>query len=878
MRYCLKVTSWCLALCLLIVSSVKADSCSTSYGSWSSCSGCSRSRSVTQNCTAYYTGTCYRSCTVESCTTKTYCKAYNVRGNCRSYGTYKSCSYKTSTCSYSCQKSRGYTVHSTQTLSCGTQNGTWVTGAWTARKSCGTGTQTRSVVCTGTACGGTCTGSKPASSQGYDAGSCVWTLASCSGPGGLCEDGMYLVLCEKQNNYNEECRTGCSCSASTCRPQNGSWSTGGWSACSASCGGGRQTRSVSCVGASCGGSCSGSAPASSRSCNTQPCCLPADGSCGSSSWGSSPYGTACEANSWVAAGYCGGKDQRCYVAKPAVNGRVGTAANQVFPNTTIGYAPLTQCASGTPTSTVFPEKGKTASWYCQGSCGGTNSGPHTAYRNRYPTYANTVCPAGYDQKTPCLGTDGTNCAMAQTCENKLACPTTEPISYSDNFVDKLAVCYHVQTCAEANDSRYFIPSVSDSVKYQYTEGLKDGNGQTCVRKKECSEIDNELVKEDEGGNPQLTLPSDNKCANKNSLIIKTSYLNGTNGTPCVTCMTISPPWFQVMNGNLYARSNIVGAPELKNQVYVMRDDKCATGSAQGVGIPVAGEQVKDIPSTKTDATNNAPVALSQGAVSVAQENFDFFVQKFGYDRVSLLKAHDTKLVADLYEANSSAAQTSSGQVYLSNGNYVLDQPLLVKATEKKVLFVIGDLTLQNTVKVENGGAMMFIVAGNIKIDPEVGYFVDPDAVAESQTACVPVKTEEIALMGVFVADGQVLIQSGVIDESGSVNSNSPFYNDDVSRACDKKLIIKGSVIGWGSQGVTKSVVISRNFAGCVKGFPRGYPSTSLFDDFPNGGAYTRYTYDFNGKQPVVTFIYDANLIYNLPDWVRKVNRHVFEVQ
>ena len=99
----------------------------------------------------------------------------------------------------------------------------WTVAGWgSCNKSCGGGTQSRSVTCKS---GYSCTGTKPATSQ--------------------------------------------ACNTQMCTTN---WVVGSWGSCSKSCGGGTKSRSVYCPS---GYSCPGAKPATTTSCNTAACSKPA---------------------------------------------------------------------------------------------------------------------------------------------------------------------------------------------------------------------------------------------------------------------------------------------------------------------------------------------------------------------------------------------------------------------------------------------------------------------------------------------------------------------------------------------------------------------------------------------------------------------------
>ncbi|MFT7434056.1 MAG: hypothetical protein ACI9TY_001701 [Alphaproteobacteria bacterium] len=170
-----------------------------------------------------------------------------------------------------------------------TGSGTWTAGNWSAcSATCGNGTQTRSYTCTG----GVCSSPQPANdSQTCNVGACI----TC--PGTTVQTGNSKFKCAVDPvkstpgqtytlheigvcNYTDPCP--CTMTV-TCKangtwkvdskswgvpaPTTGAWSTGGWSACSQTCGGGVQTRSVTCSFTT----CTGVKPATSQTCNTQAC-------------------------------------------------------------------------------------------------------------------------------------------------------------------------------------------------------------------------------------------------------------------------------------------------------------------------------------------------------------------------------------------------------------------------------------------------------------------------------------------------------------------------------------------------------------------------------------------------------------------------------
>jgi hypothetical protein len=146
----------------------------------------------------------------------------------------------------------------------------WTTGTWgTCSKTCGGGTQTRSVYCQS---GYDCSSyAKPTNTATCNTQKCkgdwvtsAWSSCSVTACGKTGKQTR-TVYCPTNLDCSDKPKptTTQTCSTRSCP----SWTVGQWSACSKTCGTGSQTRTVTCKDTS----CVGTKPATSQTCNTQKC-------------------------------------------------------------------------------------------------------------------------------------------------------------------------------------------------------------------------------------------------------------------------------------------------------------------------------------------------------------------------------------------------------------------------------------------------------------------------------------------------------------------------------------------------------------------------------------------------------------------------------
>ena len=157
------------------------------------------------------------------------------------------------------------TKPATSTKTC---KASWAVSAWSnCSKSCGSGTQTRTVTCPA---GKVCLDTKPETVQACNTHVCTasWKATSWSSCSKTCGGGRQTrkVTCPSgfvcpgsKPSTNQSCNTQ-ACTAS--------WKVTSWSSCSKTCGGGIQTRKATCPS---GFVCNSPKPVESMSCNMQLC-------------------------------------------------------------------------------------------------------------------------------------------------------------------------------------------------------------------------------------------------------------------------------------------------------------------------------------------------------------------------------------------------------------------------------------------------------------------------------------------------------------------------------------------------------------------------------------------------------------------------------
>jgi hypothetical protein len=162
---------------------------------------------------------------------------------------------------------------------------------------------------------------------------------------------------------------------------------------------------------------------------------------------------------------------------------------------------------------------------------------------------------------------------------------------------------------------------------------------------------------------------------------------------------------------------------------------------------------------------------------VAKENFAYFLKRYQFpynpvDDFPSTWSNATKPVL--------VPQTPDVKAYYRPGDLTITQPWVVNSGETYIIFVTGDLNIQNTITVANGGYLAFVVRGNIVVDPTVGS-VDPTSTVGQ-------------VQGVYIADG--------------------YFRTASSGLGDLKFVGEGTFVAW------SGFQLQRNYANASTGAGR----------------------------------------------------------
>jgi len=479
-----------------------------------------------------------------------------------------------------------------------------------------------------------------------------------------------------------------------------------------------------------------------------------------------------------------------------------------------------------------------------GSCGAT-SGQYDQYQRFYTVtscalrVAGATCEGNLAAYVP--NTDGTCYATAAACDAACApVPTATPIptatptatptptrtptpTQTPTPTPTPAISGRIYTdpndgtvivsggqCVKQGTAPVGVSLSNASIEAQYTDGSAPVAG---IISGSSYNISGGLRTVSSGYQVSLSLPT--PIANGTTSYICGCPANASNDYLCqysglgapdtadffVRQNTLAAAWWQTRGGNIYARSAI------QTQVPVTTcdaDSSCDSALIAGaVGSNTAGFALLGPGGTLTTTTEGSSAYIqSAGSRTTANGAYATGVEPSG-ETYSFL-ANNLNLspvaVTSLSNLKTQIAALASGATgiyeYTGAGDLTLDKtaaaiPLSVTAGKKVVVFVPNNLVIANSsgnaspviTDVAVGNFLMFVVQGNLTIEPEVGYTsvsTDPDTATPN-------------LAGVFVVDKQIIIQS-----------------DGVTTTADRKFIGSGTFVAWDTSSTNASISLNRD--------------------------------------------------------------------
>lgn len=291
-----------------------------------------------------------------------------------------------------------------------------------------------------------------------------------------------------------------------------------------------------------------------------------------------------------------------------------------------------------------------------------------------------------------------------------------------------------------------------------------------------------------------------------------------------TVDTTHAGWWQAVGGNVQAMSS--GGTALLDPIPVATcttaedcvpamSKKDLTDTEDSAGIAITGGGTIDSSdeqgSSQGYITDRASQAFAVGTAPKTRENYDYFYRLYSLGN-NPTTSPDFAGSAD--DASKPSTTLDGQRAYFNEGNLTIQRRWSVVDGEKLVIFVHGDLIIDdpsgagNLIEVQPGGFLSFIVSGNILIKNTVGN-ADP---ASTNTN----------IEGVYIADGTLTVETKTAAGGG-----------------DNHFVGAGTFVGWGG--------------------------VDLQRDYSDGGDRKAE----NNTQPTETFIFRPDFIQNLPERMKK---------
>ncbi|HYD34554.1 MAG TPA: hypothetical protein VD999_00645 [Vitreimonas sp.] len=242
-------------------------------------------------------------------------------------------------------------------------------------------------------------------------------------------------------------------------------------------------------------------------------------------------------------------------------------------------------------------------------------------------------------------------------------------------------------------------------------------------------------------------------------------------------------WWQVVGGSTYAADSTGTA--LSSQIpydttcnsganctrALITNDSDGTANSAGVALTGGGtiDTSRDTGNQLTYISVRDPQLSVLGTVTTRfQEGYDYF-----YRQLSLGLNPSDDFAASYTDAHKPSSAPNDGKnAYFRNGDLTVKSQWTVTAGEQYVIFVNGNLTLgdgnnniERLINIEEGGFVAFIVSGNITVEPGVGNTSLTDTAANIE--------------GIYMADGTFTVRSRGESAGG-----------------DNRFVGAGSFVGW----------------------------------------------------------------------------------